>query len=146
MDQILAFAQAQQGAIIETIRQMVECESPSDDRLAVNRHVEQLCDMLSGEAKLTRKKGGVYGDHLLVSFTLPGRKKSGQILALGHTDTVYPLGILKTMPWRVADGRLWGPGVLDMKGGGGVFYLCHAGVACFGYSGGVEGRFAVEFG
>ena len=117
MDPILAFAQAQQGAIIETIRQMVECESPSDDRVAVNRHVEQLCDMLSGEAKLTRKKGGVYGDHLLVSFTLPGRKKSGQILALGHTDTVYPLGILKTMPWRVADGRLWGPGVLDMKGG-----------------------------
>lgn len=117
MDPILAFAQAQQSAIIETIRQMVECESPSDDRLAVNRHVEQLCDMLSGEAKLTRKKGGVYGDHLLVSFKLPGRKKSGQILALGHTDTVYPLGILKTMPWRVADGRLWGPGVLDMKGG-----------------------------
>ena len=117
MDQILAFAQAQQGAIIETIRQMVECESPSDDRAAVNRHVEQLCGMLSGEAKLTRKKGGSYGDHLLVEFTLPGRKKSGQILALGHTDTVYPLGILKTMPWRVAEGRLWGPGVLDMKGG-----------------------------
>ena len=117
MDQILAFAQAQQGAIIETIRRMVECESPSDDRVAVNRHVEQLCDMLSGEAKLTRKKGGSYGDHLLVEFKLPGRKKSGQILALGHTDTVYPLGILKTMPWRVAEGRLWGPGVLDMKGG-----------------------------
>lgn len=117
MDPILAFAQAQQGALIETLRQMVECESPSDDRDAVNRHVEQLCDLLAGEAKLTRKKGAPYGDHLLVEFQLPGRKKSGQILALGHTDTVYPLGILKTMPWRVADGRLWGPGVLDMKGG-----------------------------
>ena len=117
MDPILAFAQAQQSAIIETIRRMVESESPSDDRAAVNRHVEQLCDMLSGEAKLTRKKSGSYGDHLLVEFALPGRKKSGQILALGHTDTVYPLGILKTMPWRVAEGRLWGPGVLDMKGG-----------------------------
>lgn len=117
MDPILAFAQAQQVAIIDTIRQMVECESPSDDRAAVNRHVEQLCDMLSGEAKLTRKKGGTFGDHLLVEFKLPGKKKTGQVLTLGHTDTVYPLGILKTMPWRVADGRLWGPGVLDMKGG-----------------------------
>jgi len=117
MEQILAFTRARQGAIIETIRQMVEVESPSDDRAAVNRQVDLLCDMLSGEAKLTRKKGGVYGDHLLVEFRLPGRKKSGQILALGHTDTVYPLGILKTMPWREADGRLWGPGVLDMKGG-----------------------------
>ena len=73
MDPILAFTQANQGAIIETIRQMVECESPSDDAAAVNRHVEQLCDMLAGEAKLTRKKGGTYGDHLLVEFNLPGR-------------------------------------------------------------------------
>ena len=124
MDPLLVYAQARQSAIIETIRQMVECESPSDDRAAVNRHVEQLCDMLAGEAKLTRKKGGTYGDHLLVEFALPGRKKSGQILALGHTDTVYPLGILKTMPWRVAEGRLWGPGVLDMKGG--VAFFIHA--------------------
>lgn len=124
MDPILAFTQANQPAIIETIRQMVEVESPSDDRDAVNRHVEQLCDMLSGEAKLTRKKGGAYGDHLLVEFALPGKKKMGQVLALGHTDTVYPLGILKTMPWRVADGRLWGPGVLDMKGG--VAFFIHA--------------------
>lgn len=124
MDPILAFTQAHQAAIIETIRQMVEVESPSDDRDAVNRHVEQLCDMLSGEAKLTRKKGGTYGDHLLIDFNLPGKKKTGQVLALGHTDTVYPLGILKTMPWRVADGRLWGPGVLDMKGG--VAFFIHA--------------------
>ncbi len=124
MDPILAFTQAHQAAIIETIRQMVEVESPSDDRDAVNRHVEQLCDMLSGEAKLTRKRGGTYGDHLLIDFNLPGKKKTGQVLALGHTDTVYPLGILKTMPWRVADGRLWGPGVLDMKGG--VAFFIHA--------------------
>ena len=48
---------------------------------------------------------------------LPGRKKSGQILALGHSDTVWPLGTLRTMPFREADGRLWGPGVLDMKAG-----------------------------
>jgi glutamate carboxypeptidase len=124
MDPILAFTQAHQAAIIETIRQMVEVESPSDDRDAVNRHVEQLCDMLSGEAKLTRKKGGTYGDHLLIDFNLPGKKKTGQVLALGHTDTVYPLGILKTMPWRVAEGRLWGPGVVDMKGG--VAFFIHA--------------------
>jgi len=124
MDPILAYTQAHQAAIIETIRQMVEVESPSDDRAAVNRHVEQLCDMLAGEAKLTRKQGTPYGDHLLVEFALPGRKRSGQILALGHTDTVYPLGILRTMPWRVSDGRLWGPGVLDMKGG--VAFFIHA--------------------
>ena len=50
-------------------------------------------------------------------MTLPGRKKTGQILALGHSDTVWPMGTLRIMPFREADGRLWGPGVLDMKAG-----------------------------
>ena len=50
-------------------------------------------------------------------FQLPGSRKQGQILALGHSDTVWPLGTLKTMPFRQARGRLWGPGVLDMKAG-----------------------------
>ena len=36
---------------------------------------------------------------------------------LGHLDTVWPLGTLKTMPCRLSDGRLWGPGTLDMKAG-----------------------------
>ncbi len=50
-------------------------------------------------------------------FLLPGAKKSGQILALGHSDTVWPMGTLRSMPFRQEKGRLWGPGVLDMKSG-----------------------------
>ncbi|MBV9781367.1 MAG: M20 family metallopeptidase, partial [Acidobacteriaceae bacterium] len=59
----------------------------------------------------------VYGNHLRLQFKLPGRKKKAQILGLGHSDTVWPVGTLKTMPFRRTDERLWGPGVLDMKGG-----------------------------
>jgi glutamate carboxypeptidase len=47
----------------------------------------------------------------------PGRRKTGQILSLGHSDTVWPMGTVRTMPFRHEGGRLWGPGVLDMKGG-----------------------------
>ncbi|MBM3785294.1 MAG: M20 family metallopeptidase [Acidobacteria bacterium] len=121
MDSLLAFLQARERAIIATIRSMVECESPSDDAAAVNRQVGQMCDLLSADAKLTRKKGKPYGDHLLAEFHLPGRRKQGQLLVLGHTDTVYPLGTLASMPFREAEGRLWGPGVLDMKGGVAAF-------------------------
>lgn len=121
MQRFLDYARAQQGALIDMIRTMVECESPSDDAAAVNRQVELMCDVLAKEAKLTRKRGAPYGDHLLIEFNLPGRKKSGQVLALGHTDTVYPMGTLKSMPFRIGDGRLWGPGVLDMKGGVALF-------------------------
>jgi glutamate carboxypeptidase len=53
---------------------------------------------------------------------LPGRRKNGQVLALGHSDTAWPVGTLRSMPFRQAGGRLWGPGVLDMKAGI-VFFL-----------------------
>ena len=62
-------------------------------------------------------KGGEYGPHLQCEFALPGKRKHGQILVLGHSDTVYPMGTLAKMPFREKDGRLWGPGVFDMKGG-----------------------------
>ena len=58
-----------------------------------------------------------FGKTLRLEFKLPGEVKQGQVLALGHSDTVWPLGTVKKMPVNVADGRLWGPGVLDMKAG-----------------------------
>lgn len=124
MDSFLSWTRANERRIISTIREMVECESPSDDALAVNRQVEQIADRWGHMAKITRKKAKGFGDHMLLEMRLPGRKKTGQWLALGHTDTVWPMGTLKTMPWREGEGRLWGPGVYDMKGG--VAFFLHA--------------------
>jgi glutamate carboxypeptidase len=45
------------------------------------------------------------------------RSRDKPVLLLGHLDTVWPLGTLRTMPWREKDGRFYGPGVLDMKAG-----------------------------
>jgi glutamate carboxypeptidase len=118
MAQTLEWTRARQSRIVALIRQMVECESPSDSPEAVNRFVELIGDTLAGEARVKTFSGGKrYGRHLRAEFILPGKKKSGQILALGHSDTVWPMGTLKIMPFREADGRLWGPGVLDMKAG-----------------------------
>ena len=118
MDPALEFAQTKVPEIVQSIRRMVECESPSDDPAAVNRFVDLFTAEIAGIAKVRTFKGGAYGKHMRCEFQLPGpRKKTGQVLGLGHSDTVYPLGILKSMPWREANGRLYGPGVLDMKGG-----------------------------
>lgn len=117
MHALLQFAQSKQSDIIAFIREMVECESPSDIPAAVNRFVDLISSRLTGIAKVKTFSGGRFGQHVRCEFTLPGRKKEGQILALGHSDTVWPLGTLASMPFRNQHGRLWGPGVLDMKSG-----------------------------
>ncbi len=117
MDPILSFAQNSVPAIVALLRQLVECESPSDDPAAVNRFVELVSDVAAPLAAVKTVAGGRFGKHVLCEMKLPGRKKAGQILALGHSDTVWPLGTLRTMPFRETDGRLWGPGALDMKAG-----------------------------
>jgi len=99
--------------MISCIRELVECESPSDDPAGIRKCADLFGGMLGDIARVR-----IYpGKHLRCEFRLPGSRKQGQILALGHSDTVWPLGTLKTMPFRQARGRLWGPGVLDMKAG-----------------------------
>jgi glutamate carboxypeptidase len=117
VDSILSFARARQPQTIALIRQFVECESPSDDRAAIARFIELISDTVAPFAAVRR-----HGTHLVCEMLLPGRKKTGRILVLGHSDTVWPLGTLRAMPFRQERGRLWGPGVFDMKGGI-VFFL-----------------------
>jgi glutamate carboxypeptidase len=118
MHPLLAFARSRQPEIIAMIREFVECESPSDQPPSVNRFVDLLASKC--EASQVRTfSGGRFGRHLRAEFTLPGPRKprAGRILALAHSDTVWPLGTRAQMPFRQKSGRLWGPGVLDMKSG-----------------------------
>lgn len=103
--------------LIEHLRSLVEIESPSDDPAAVNRANDLaagLAEGMGGRAK--RHRQTEFGDVLELRFG-SARSKHSPILLLGHLDTVWPLGTLQSMPWRQEDGRLWGPGVLDMKAG-----------------------------
>jgi glutamate carboxypeptidase len=112
----LPWLRERQGAMLETVRQMVEIESPSDNKAAVDRLGRWLAgkfEALGGHSKFHRTTQ--FGDHLQVDF--PGRDRRQPVLLLGHLDTVYPLGTLANMPCREASGRLHGPGTLDMKSG-----------------------------
>jgi glutamate carboxypeptidase len=121
MDLLLRWMHAHQNDIIAWTEQLVRCESPSDRPEAVKRFVELVADSVAQIAGVRKFPGGRFGPHLQCEFQLPGRNKSGRILALGHSDTVYPLGTLERMPFRRVRGRLWGPGVLDMKAGIALF-------------------------
>jgi glutamate carboxypeptidase len=119
----LRYFQERRDQMVQTIHQLVEIESPSDNKEGVDRLGKLLAgrfEGLGGHAKFHRVQK--FGDHLQVDFAGTGRGKP--VLLLGHLDTVYPLGTLATMPCRVASGRLWGPGTFDMKSG--IALMLHA--------------------
>jgi glutamate carboxypeptidase len=103
--------------IRNTLHELVQQESPSEDRQAVNAAMT-LAEHWAREqgARVKRHKQREFGNILELHFG-PPRSKQKPVLLLGHLDTVWPNGTLKKMQWREADGRYWGPGVLDMKAG-----------------------------
>jgi glutamate carboxypeptidase len=123
----LAFTEAKQSAIVALIGELARCESPSDQPQAVNRFVNLLASRIDGATSVKTLPGGRFGHHLRCEFKFPGAKPdAGKILVLAHSDTVWPLGTLAQMPVREERGRLWGPGVLDMKSGIAFFlYAMH---------------------
>ena len=117
MTKFLRYAAEKQAETVALVSDLAACESPSDSPGAVNRLVDLLIERSADVASATTFESGESGKTLRLAFKLPGGAKRGQVLALGHSDTVWPLGTLKRMPVKQADGRLWGPGVLDMKSG-----------------------------
>jgi glutamate carboxypeptidase len=93
---------------LELLRELVETESPtySDGVRGVARRMARELEHLGGEARFLE------GDHLQAE--LPGDGE--RLLLIGHSDTVWPIGTLASMPFRVEDGRAYGPGSFDMKG------------------------------
>jgi glutamate carboxypeptidase len=114
---IVRHVEKKAGWIQETLHKLVQQESPSEDRQAVNAAMTVAEHWaLDQGARTKRHKQREFGDVLELRFG-PTRSKRKPVLLLGHLDTVWSIGTLKKMPWREADGRYWGPGVLDMKAG-----------------------------
>jgi glutamate carboxypeptidase len=110
----LSFCDAERAWLVETIEALVRIESPTTDKAAVDRcgaEVERR--LLAIGARVARLPQASAGDHVRAEFGAG----AGQILLLGHLDTVWPVGQIARMPLRHADGRLHGPGTYDMKAG-----------------------------
>ncbi len=117
MRALLAGARRKERALVDFTRQLVLAESPSDVKSAVDACTAlaaAYARTIEGQVKPHRQRS--VGDVLEVRFG-PKSRTVPRILLLGHLDTVWPVGSLQSMPWRVRDGRLWGPGALDMKAG-----------------------------
>jgi glutamate carboxypeptidase len=114
--QILTWLSERQREMVASLREMVERESPTHDKRACDQlcaHLASEFRCLGGEVKLHRQRDA--GHHLQVDFA--GAEGRAPLLLLGHYDTVYDRGTLQEMPWSERQGRLYGPGVFDMKAG-----------------------------
>jgi glutamate carboxypeptidase len=103
------------------LRRLVEAESPSGDKDAVDRcarFAAAACHELGGRVHWHRQKE--HGDVLEARFVgdrVASAAEKRPLLILGHLDTVWPSGTLAQMPFKVKNGRASGPGILDMKAG-----------------------------
>jgi glutamate carboxypeptidase len=118
IDAALAFLESRRSQILDLTRALVETESPSGDvegSRAVVGLLAEAARKIEGITSVERIESPGYGEHLRVCAFDDARDVSGSILLIGHTDTVHPRGSLAERPWREQDGRIYGPGIFDMK-------------------------------
>jgi glutamate carboxypeptidase len=120
LPELLAWCEAEHTWVRQAIETLAALESPSTDKVAVDRCGNELSSRLRElGAAVTRIPVTDRGDHIVADFD----GASAGVLLLGHFDTVWPVGQLARMPVREDGGRLYGPGVFDMKAGIGVAML-----------------------
>src|SRR5213082_818337 len=116
--ELLRVLRPQLPDMLRVLRLFVASESPSLEKTAADR----CCSVIAKEwrrsgthvERIPQKRRG---DHLRIFFAPNQPRAAGQLLVLGHYDTVYSTGTLKEMPFRISAGKAYGPGIFDMKAG-----------------------------
>ncbi|HUU36150.1 MAG TPA: M20 family metallopeptidase [Vicinamibacterales bacterium] len=108
------FCRTHESWLHEVIDALVSIESPTDDKAAVDRCGAEFRARASAMGMHVRVEArSEAGDHSVAEIGQGGPR----ILLVGHVDTVWPHGQIARMPLERRDGKLWGPGTLDMKVG-----------------------------
>lgn len=115
--ELLAALEEHKGRMVDMLVEVSSLESPTDvmeSQMPVQR---LLTEALEAQGFAVRKiPGRRTGGHLYARPAARERGRPGQLL-VGHTDTVWPLGTIDSMPVLVEDGQVKGPGTFDMKAG-----------------------------
>lgn len=112
---MLSYVEDRQEEILSYLTHLVAIESPSQDKQSVDRVISDLEGEYRNIGFTTRRiPGQNYADHLVADSPA---NNGPRVLLVGHADTVYPQGTLDSMPIRREGDTLFGPGVMDMKGG-----------------------------
>ncbi|HLM60239.1 MAG TPA: M20/M25/M40 family metallo-hydrolase, partial [Pyrinomonadaceae bacterium] len=117
MNLFFDYFQARQAEILDSIRQIVEIESPSRDAAGSRAVVDWIireARAIPLDLKIEKTHAENLGEHLVIR-AFPSEEKPA--LLLGHTDTVHPIGAKEKNPTRVEGDKFYGGGIFDMKSG-----------------------------
>ena len=115
---LLRFLKPLLPQMLSVLRTFVVAESPSLEKTPADR----CCAIVAAEwrkhgARIERLAQKHRGNHLRITWQPRKSRAAGQLVVLGHYDTVYATGTLAKMPFRVSAGKVYGPGAFDMKAG-----------------------------
>ncbi len=103
-----------QPEMLDTIRQLVSFETPSHDKALLDAFATWLAARFqSAGAQVEIVPSEKAGNHLIARFGRVDRQKPALILC--HFDTVWPVGTLARLPFRIENGCAYGPGIFDMQ-------------------------------
>lgn len=115
---IKTYFERRSSEVVSFAKELVERESPSGDAEGSREVVSLLegsargVDSVSSVERIEAQSG--YGEHIRIK-AFAKEPSDGNVLIIGHTDTVHPRGSLRARPVREEDGRVYGPGIFDMK-------------------------------
>jgi glutamate carboxypeptidase len=114
---LLRWLTRQLPRMIRTLESFVRAESPSTEKAAADACARVIAAEWRKRVPVELVEQKHRGPHLRITWAPGKTKPRSQLLVLGHYDTVYASGTLAKMPFRTAAGRVFGPGVFDMKAG-----------------------------
>ncbi|MCS7178299.1 MAG: M20 family metallopeptidase [Anaerolineae bacterium] len=130
MSDWLDFFARRMDVALNLLRELVEMESPSTDKAAVDRVVRYVAERArAAGAEVAVIPQERWGDHLLARW---GQGEGGFLL-LCHLDTVWPVGTLTERPWRVEGERAFGPGIYDDKASAAIILTVLEGLQAMGF-------------
>ena len=115
-EKVFRFIDAHREEMLALWQEMVNMESGSQDKPGIDAVAKKFQEVLTGEGAATRIVEMEKAGNMLVAEIGAGRSQK-PVLFMGHMDTVFAKGTVANRPFSLKDGKAYGPGVLDMKGG-----------------------------
>ena len=116
-DRIAAWLARHEAAMVDFLGRLVNIDSPSRDKAAVDRVGTEIEAFLSSHGIACTTTEMAQAGNILTAEVGERAGDGGHLLILGHRDTVFPAGEAERRPFAIKDKRAYGPGVADMKGG-----------------------------